>query len=277
MSATIDLIAIPANARKALMVASDIATKKNWKRWIRNPIECLDYLSWKEFSTALALDGVPHADLLFTCQFSGISIGSVWKTDLIDMGLSVPRGASWHLGDLIDPTVPSSTSHGRLCSLVTNEQGSTVQPTPFLITLFGSSYRFIGCYPPGRQGQIYPSSRVIELLSGTDGRHVIIEKPGADGVESRTLYVLVCFQEVRTEESLLLLIQEKLGEFARPDEVYFSPLFPRLLISGQIDSDWVTRLFFRGEFQRRSEIPFYLSMARLKSLIYSELKAGRLS
>ena len=271
LSEPLDLIAIPAQSRSALLKAGMKVEEGAWKRWIRNPIECLDYQSWRDFVTALGLDAVPHADLLYTCHMAGIALGNEWSLDLLKMDLLPPAGTEWQLGDLMDPTLPSPINHGRFAARIPTEEGEAIFSTPFMLTPFDGAYRFVGHYPPGRQGRAFPSARLVEVLSFPGALHAIVEKPGAQGVESKTFFVLVAFQDTRSEDEIRLLIIERMGESALPDEIFMSPLFPRLTAKGQVDRDWVTRLFFRGEFTRREDLPFYRAMARLKAEIYQRL------
>jgi hypothetical protein len=265
-----DAIVIPAKARNMLIERSG-GQKPLWRGWIRNVIDCLDYQSWRAFSQAMALDEIPHADLQYAPQLAGIAFGNAWTTDLLSMGVLPPSGAHWHFGDLLDPSLPAVVNHGRLCGLIPKEGGVVAAPTPFMLTPFDAAFRFVGCYPPGRRGAAYPAKQVVALLKGQGAGHAIVEKPGAEGVESRTFYILVAFRDPRNSESIARFIQDHWGEGAVPDETIESSIYPRLLANGQVDSGWVTRMYFNGELSRRADSPFYQAMSTFKASLYAHL------
>ncbi len=271
MQRSVDVVSIPAQARTALAESGAKVEAGLWRRWIRNPIESLDYQSWRDFGTLTGLDEVPHADLLYTSQMAGISLGQPWSTDFLNMGLYTPTATPYHLGDLVNPEAPSALAHGRLCAIALVGEEAVVSPTPFMLTKFDGSFRFVGLYPPGRQGKAYPISSVLELLATPDAHHAVIEKPGSEGVESKTYFILTAFNDARTEEELGLLIQSRLGEAALPDEILGVPLFPRLKLNGDVDVDWVSRLYFRGELALRGNRDFYRAMGAFKHLVYQRL------
>lgn len=271
LQSSFDIIAIPGQARNALIDSGFKADLNLWKRWIRNPTECLDYQSWREFGDATGLGEIPHADLLYSLQMAGISLGQPWNTDFLNMGLHAPAGAAFHLGDLINPEAPSALNHGRLCGVTLVDEVSTILPTPFMLTRFDGSFRFVGLYPPGRQGKAYPISSVIEVLQTSEAQHAVIERPGAEGVESKTYFILIAFNEERTEDELALVIKTSLGEAALPDEMVKVPLYPRLQPNGKVDLDWVSRLYFRGDLILRAEREFYRAMGVLKQRVYQQL------
>lgn len=267
----LDAIVIPAKVRNVLVERSG-GRKPLWKRWIRNVVDCLDYQSWRAFSQAMDLDEVPHADLQYAPQMAGIAFGNFWSTDLLAMGVLPPSGAHWQFGDLLDPSLPAVVNHGRLCGFIPKEAEFVAVPTPFMLTPFDAAFRFVGCYPPGRRGAAYPAQQVLALLKGQGAGHAIVEKPGAEGVESRTFFILITFRDPRNPETITRFIQDHWGDAAVPDEIIESPLYPRLLANGQVDSGWVTRMYFNGELSRRADSPFYQAMSTFKASLHDHLR-----
>lgn len=268
----LDLISIPAHARSALTAPGIVVEEGTWKRWVRNPVECLDYAAWCAFAKRLGLESIPHADLLVMTSMAGIALGNDWSVDLLNMDVAPPAGQDWHLGDLMDPTQPSPTQHGRFAVILPDFEAQPVIATPVLLTSFGKGYRFVGHYPPGRQGRAVPAAQMIQVLKITGARHAIVEKPGGQGVDSKTDYVLIAFRDPRSEDEILQTLAGHLGLSARPDAIVRSSLYPRLTEKGEVDSGWVSQLYFRGELSRREEAPFYGAIARFKAEVYRHLE-----
>ncbi len=238
-----------------------------WERWFRSPLVSHRILEWQNFTKQLDLEGTPHADLQWTASSAGIAFGSEWSTNLFDFDLYPAPGQSWYLGDVAAPLMPTKGSSGRYVTSLNAEDKPIDNPTPFILLAHENAHRFLGCYPTGRAGMAFPEELVYRCVELPLCWHTIIELPVANGSQ----FVLLAFMDPRSKSDLNKIIQENGGEFALPDQIEIIPYVPKLNQKGEIDAEWAKRLYLRGEFERRSKIPVYKALSKVRMLALTEI------
>ncbi len=235
----------------------------NWLRWFRHPVESLDPSPWLQFARQCRLEGIPQAQLSWSAASGGICLGSEWSPDIADWRLYLPPGLISHLGQVGDPRRRSLSDFGRLCLLADADGEPVASPTPFMLAKGGEAFRFVGCYPAGRQGKPYPRQVVRRALARLGAWHAIIEIPSSDGLAAPT-YTLVGFMETRTASELTALLEREVGSNAVPDGIVIIPLVPRLLEDGGIDEAWTQTAYLNGEYDYRVRNPVHQAISRFK-------------
>jgi hypothetical protein len=169
-------------------------------------------------------------------------------------------GLDVYPGNIAQPGLATQSDLGRLCL----RQGEDFFPTPFLMRIGDSGeWAFLGLFPPGRHGTVYPARLVEKLLARPGVWHVCLEVPVSSG-ENRAQHVLLAFCDDRMPDVLRELIVSQLGPAALPDRIRCYALVPRLDGSGNVNADWCMQLFLAGELERRCSHPFYASLSHLK-------------
>ena len=169
-------------------------------------------------------------------------------------------GLDGYAGNIAQPGQATQSDLGRLCL----RQGEDFFPTPFLMRIGESGeWAFLGLFPPGRQGAVYPARLVEKLLARPGAWHVCLEVPVSSG-ENRAQHMLLAFCDDRSVEVLRELIVSQLGPAASPDRIRRYALVPRLDGSGHVNADWCMQLFLAGELERRCSHPLYASLSQLK-------------
>jgi len=235
----------------------------NWSRWFRHPVESIDPSPWLQFTQQCSLENIPQAQLAWSAASGGICLGSAWNPDIGDWRLCPPPGLIWQLGQVSEPGRRTLSDFGRLCLFDKSEAEPVPLPTPFMLSKSGDSFRFVGCYPAGRQGRPYPRKVVSQALMRAGAWHAIIEIPSVNGLETPS-YTLVGFMETRPASELVSLLEREVGTDAIPDDVVIIPLVPRLLEDGSIDEAWTRTAYLNGEYDHRIRHPVHQAISRFK-------------
>jgi len=235
----------------------------NWRRWFRHPVESIDPSPWLQFTQQCSLETIPQAQLAWSATSGGICLGSVWSPDIGNWRLYPPSGLVWQLGQVGEPGRRTLSDFGRLCLFETSEAEPVPLPTPFMLSKSGDAFRFVGCYPAGRQGRPYPREVVSQALRRAGAWHAIIEIPNVNGLETPS-YTLLGFMEDRTASELVSLLEREVGTDAIPDDIVMIPLVPRLLEDGSIDEAWIQTAYLNGEYDHRIRHPVHQAISRFK-------------
>jgi len=238
-----------------------------WKRWFRNPIDAVSIAEWQDFSNQLCLNEIPHADLQWVSAAAGIGFGTVWSTDLFDFNVFPAPGQSTFLGDVGNPSTDSKSDFGRFSLIKQLDEKPVVFSTTFLLSKLESSYRFLGCYPSGRSGMAFPDALVCRALLRSQTWHTVIENPLANGSQ----FILLAFMDDRSIDEMDKCVRTEVGEFALPDQIEKIDLVPKFTKDGLVDNEWCKRLYFAGEFQRRTKLTVYQAISRIKMSTLSQI------
>lgn len=182
-------------------------------------------------------------------------------------------GCDCYLGNLAQPEAETQTGTGRLCLRLED----SYRATPFLMREGDDEcWFYLGLYPPGRQGAVYPASMVVQLLEQPNSWHVCLEVPSASG-ENRVNYFLLAFCDDRPVEVLHDLVLSQLGPAALPDRILKYDIVPRMNEMGEVNAQWCLQLFMVGEFDRRVAHPFYSNLSQLKKELLVSRQAAHTS
>lgn len=176
------------------------------------------------------------------------------------MPMKAVPGSDSYLGNLAQPEMETQTGTGRLCLRL--EEG--YQATPFLMCIDdGGGWGYLGLYPPGRQGVVFPATMVVQLVKKPKSWHVCLEVPSASG-QNRASYILLAFCDDRPIDVLHELVLSQLGPSALPDRIQNYDIVPKLNEMGEVNAQWCLQLFLTGEIDRRVAHPFYSILSQLK-------------
>lgn len=258
------LVEVTPSLRDSLAKVTEGSVSVKWGGWFRNILDSIDAKSWKEFDDKLGPNKIEHMDLLYMATTGGIALGNQRHYDVLDTKIYPSKGSSWQLGDITTPENKTTMAYGRYCSIHHVLDEAKVYASPVLLSPFEKGYRYLGCYPTGRMGKIYPSDKVSECLARDGSWHVIIERPGSNRAEVVTEYILLAFREDRSVKELRALVEYNFGPDALPDLIEIIPLMPRFDDKGKINNSWCSQMYFRGEFNRRARSNIYKMISELR-------------
>jgi hypothetical protein len=258
------LVEITPSLRDSITKINEGSVSVKWGCWFRNILDSNDSKSWKEFDDKFRPNQIEHMDLLYMAPTAGIALGNPRHYDVLDTNIYPSKGSYWQLGDIATPENISTMGYGRYCSVHHASEEPKVYPSPVLLSPFLQGYKYLGCYPTGRMGKLYPSDKICECLACDSSWHVIIERPGSKGAEVGTEYILLAFMEDRSVNELRTLVESNFGPDALPDLIEIIPLMPRFDDKGKINSSWCAQMYFRGEFNRRATINIYKMISKLR-------------
>ena len=260
------VVSISARLRDLLLENSTaIMSPSQIERWFRSANEVLNFTDWQAFINQCGLEKVPHADIFFNAALGGIIACSDWKTDMFNLLLSPVVGQTWYKGDIANPTIETMQEFGRYCLKVDER----LDITPLVISQHQSQIKYLGFYPPGRQGLTYPTQLVLDAIKIAAAWHVCVEVPIGVG-ENRVHYILLAFCDHRSSDELRAIIEKKIGTEAMPDKILNLDFIPRLTSTGTPNIAWCQQMFMGGEFQRRLNHPFYKLINQLRNEIVAK-------
>jgi len=260
------VVSISARLRDLLLKNSTtVMSPSPIERWFRSANETLNFTDWQALINQCGLQNVPHADIFFNAALGGIIACSDWKTDIFDLMLSPVVGQAWYKGDIANPTLETMQEFGRYCLKIDER----LDITPIVISQHQSQMKYLGFYPPGRQGLTYPTQLVLDAIKIEAAWHVCIEVPLGIG-ENRVQYILIAFCDERSSDELRTIIGKKIGDEAMPDKILNMDYIPRLTSTGTPNIAWCQQMFMGGEFQRRLNHPFYKLINQLRKEIIAK-------
>jgi hypothetical protein len=260
------VVSISARLRDLLLKNSKaVVSPSRIQRWFRSANEALNFTDWQALINQYELENVPHADIFFNAALGGIIACSDWKTNIFDLMLSPVVGQAWYKGDIANPTIETMQEFGRYCLKVDER----LDITPIVISQHQSKIKYLGFYPPGRQGLTYPTQLVLDAIKIETAWHVCVEVPLGVG-ENRVQYILLAFCDDRSSDELRVIIEKKIGGEAMPDKIVNMDYIPRLISTGTPNIAWCQQMFIGGEFQRRLNHPFYQLINKLRKEIFAK-------
>lgn len=258
------LVEVTPSLRDSIAKITECSLNVKWGGWFRNILDSSDSNAWKEFDDKFRPNKIEHMDLLYLVATGGVALGNPRHYDVLDTKIYPSKGSDWQLGDITTPKNISTMVYGRYCSVHHASDEPKFYPSPVLLSPFLQGYKYLGCYPTGRMGKVYPSDNVCECLACDGSWHVIIERPGSKGVDVVTEYILLAFMENRSVNELRLLVESNFGHDALPDLIEIIPLMPRFDGKGKINSSWCSQMYFKGEFNRRVRSNIYKMISELR-------------
>lgn len=259
----IDVLGVSPDLRE-LLRNRPIAVEKNWRFWFRHPAESGDLALWQDFVTRLQLNTVPSGNLIWNASLGGCVVFSVRRRGQAHNECFPAACLHFQVGNVAAPEQPAPGNSGLLALEIIQDGEAAWVVTPYLIATRGDACLYLGTYPGGRAGRVYPNAEVLGVLAQDAGYPALVEVPmGADDA----LRVLLAFGGKGNSETWLARIETELGAEFRPDRLECLPLLPKRDDEGAVDQAWCQKHYLSGELYRRQRKPIYRCLSELKQLI----------
>jgi hypothetical protein len=272
---SIDVLSVPPHLMQ-LWLKDPVAPIAKLKLWYRNPLYGND-TSWKAFSELNNLQKVPACQMIFDREKGGMTLFSQPKP-LEELTFLHPTlGSPWKLLKASGNGQESTEGFGYFS---TEPEGSS-DPS-LIISQVGDAWCISGSKVHLQEGQPYPIQLVeesVKTLNFVQTCMIVPERhPQHFYNKQFNLLVFVSPKErlsieqkkAEWRESILDLIESKVGKAYHPDRCLFYSLYPKI-VKGQPHRNWIENQYKSGAFLMKQNRSIYHTLNLIRQSIYEVL------
>lgn len=252
----------------------------NWRLWLRDPTESLDWELWQEFMKAFKLTKTPTANLIYDSGAGGAVMFSIRRTKAVHFQVMPAAGEGWYITDLPPTGKPTLSTYGAYA--FTDGDEFRLIGT-ILLSEYYHEWLYVGTFEPRRCFQAYPSHEVLLCLEGLPWlkQCSAVSQMGTQEAVPHVFSILLfigdvdpdLFEAQRSQwlEEAQQAVALEMGSHCLPDRWEFVPLIAQRL-GGVVNHKWVEAQFRSGAIKQKVELPIFRDFARLKQNILPGLR-----
>jgi len=258
-----------------ILMEKPVEVESAWQTWFRNPAESADLDQWRFFSQSLKLTTSYAFNLRWNAPAGGCTLFSVRRKGTAHSGVLPSFAMNWQL---LNPsaTEESLSDFGQMAVLPPGVPEDDEKMTNGdMIAGKGNEWLFIGAGLWNREGESYPSEKILETLEEAFPRIAfsLVAVPQADAAGDSRIILMVFhgadekFSGESADRKIREIILQEMGPRFQPDKIAFLFLFPRWTKDGKVDHEWCRDGLFTGDLHRKGKDEICRNLTTMRSYL----------